>query len=58
MGLGGQNGTDGLFPLRAQSMLSLLQVKPKVFDHILENLSFLLENFISCLPQEGEKEAG
>jgi hypothetical protein len=31
-------------------------VKPEVFDSILENLSFLSGNLISCLPQNGEKE--
>jgi hypothetical protein len=56
MGLGGQNGTDGLFPLRAQSTLSLWQVKPEVFDSILANLHFLSGKLISCLPQKGEKE--
>jgi hypothetical protein len=32
-------------------------VKLEVFDSILANLSFLSGNFISCLPQKGEKEA-
>jgi hypothetical protein len=32
-------------------------VKPKVFDSILANLSFLSGNLMSCLSQKGEKEA-
>jgi hypothetical protein len=56
MGLGGQNGTDSLFLLRDQSMLSMRQVKPEVSDSILANLGFLLENLISCLSQKEEKE--
>jgi hypothetical protein len=32
-------------------------VKPKVFDNILANLGFLSGNFLSFLPQKGEKEA-
>jgi hypothetical protein len=31
-------------------------VKPEIFDSILANLSFLLGNLISCLPQKEEKE--
>jgi hypothetical protein len=57
MGLGGQNGTDGLFSLRALSTLSLWQVRPEVSDNILANLGFLSGNLISCLLQKGEKEA-
>jgi hypothetical protein len=56
MGLGGWSRTDGLYPLRAKSTLSLLWVKPEVCDSILANLSFLLGNLISSLPQKGEKE--
>jgi hypothetical protein len=32
-------------------------VKPEVIDSILANLSFLLGNLISCLPQKGKNEA-
>jgi hypothetical protein len=32
-------------------------VKPEIFDSILANMGFLLEDLISCLLQKGEKEA-
>jgi hypothetical protein len=56
VGHGGWNGTDSLFPLGAKPMLSLRQVKAKVFDGVLANLGLFLRDFVSCLPQKRKKE--
>jgi hypothetical protein len=42
-GLGGWDGTDSLFPLKAKPVLPLGQVKAKVFDSVLANLGLFLE---------------
>jgi hypothetical protein len=47
--LGGWNRTNSLFPLRAKPALSLPQMKAKVFDSVLENLSLFPRDFVSCL---------
>jgi hypothetical protein len=49
-GLGGQYGTDSLFPLGAEPVLTVGEEKAKVFDRVLANLGLFLRNFLSCLP--------
>jgi hypothetical protein len=49
-GLRGWDGTDSLFPLRAESALPLGQVKAEVFDSVLANLGLFPREFLSCLP--------
>jgi hypothetical protein len=56
-GLWGWNGTNTLFPLGAEHVLPLGQVKPKVFDDALANLGLFLRNVVSCLPHKKDKEA-
>jgi hypothetical protein len=48
MGLKCWDGTDSLFLLRAE--LALGQVKAKVFDSVLSNLSLFPGDLVSCLP--------
>jgi hypothetical protein len=50
VGLGACNGADSLFPLGAKLVLPLTQVKVKIFDSVLANLSLFPRNFVSCLP--------
>jgi hypothetical protein len=49
-GLRGQDGTYSLFPLRAELVLPLGQMKAEAFDSILANLGHFPRDFVSCIP--------
>jgi hypothetical protein len=46
--LKGRDGTYSLFPLRADPVLPLGQVKAEVFDSVLTNLGLFPRDFVSC----------
>jgi hypothetical protein len=46
----GWHRTDSLFPLRAEPLLPLGQVKDEVFNSVLANLGLFPRDFVFCLP--------
>jgi hypothetical protein len=46
-----------VFPLRAETVLLLGQVKAEVFDSILANLSLLPRDFVSCFTYRRKEES-